>query len=90
MTIFEVLKFNRELLERLHRIGVLLEDTAYIDLFVDFNNMVGAGEKVSYVVAVLADKYSISERKVYSLIKHFQSSALPLYPAKNDCNPGAV
>ncbi len=90
MTIFEVLKFNRELLERLHRIGVRLEDTAYIDLFVDFNNMVGAGEKVSYVVAVLADKYSISERKVYSLIKHFQSSALPLYPAKNDCNPGAV
>ena len=90
MTIFEVLKFNRELLERLHRIGVRLEDTAYIDLFVDFNNMVGAGEKVSYVVAVLADKYSISERKDYSLIKHFQSSALPLYPAKNDCNPGAV
>lgn len=80
MTIFEVLKFNRELLERLHRIGVRLEDTAYIDLFVDFNNMVGAGDKVSYVVAVLADKYSVSERKVYSLIRHFQ----------NDCNPGAV
>lgn len=33
MTIFEVLKFNRELLERLHQIGVRLEDTAYIDLF---------------------------------------------------------
>ncbi len=80
MTIFEVLKFNRELLERLRRIGVRLEDTAYIDLFVDFNNMVGAGDKVSYVVAVLADKYSVSERKVYSLIRHFQ----------NDCNPGAV
>lgn len=80
MTIFEVLKFNRELLERLHRIGIRLEDTAYIDLFVDYNDMVCAGDKVSYVVAVLADKYSISERKVYSLIKHFQ----------NDCNPGAV
>lgn len=90
MTIFEVLNFNRELLERLRRIGVRLEDTAYIDLFVDYNNMVGAGDKVSYAVAVLADKYDVSERKVYSLIKHFQSSALPLCPAKNDCNPGAV
>lgn len=90
MTIFEVLNFNRELLEQLRRIGVRLEDTAYIDLFVDFNNMVDAGNKVSYAVAVLADKYDVSERKVYSLIKHFQSSALPICPAKNDCNPGAV
>ena len=80
MTIFEVLNFNRELLERLCRIGVRLEDTAYIDLFADFNNMVGAGNKVSYTMAVLADKYKVSERKVYSLIKHF----------RNDCNPGAV
>lgn len=71
--------------------SVRLEDTAYIDLFVDYNNMVGAGDKVSYAVAVLADKYNVSERKVYSLIKHFQSSALPLCPAKDsDCNPGAV
>lgn len=80
MTIFEILKFNRELLERLLRIGVRLEDTAYIDLFVDFNNMVGSGDKVSYAVAVLAEKYGISERKVYSLVRHF----------RNDCNPGAV
>ncbi len=80
MTIFEILKFNRELLERLLRIGVRLEDTAYIDLFVDFNNMVGSGDKVSYAVAVLAEKYGVSERKVYSLVRHF----------RNDCNPGAV
>ena len=80
MTIFEVLNFNRELLERLRRIGVRLEDAAYIDLFVDFNNMVGAGDKVSYAVAVLAAKYAVSERKAYSLIKHLQT----------DSNPGAV
>lgn len=80
MTIFEILKFNRELLDRLRKAGIRLEDADYIDLFVEFNNMVGNGDKVSYTVAVLADKYNISERKVYSLIKHFQ----------NDCNPGAV
>lgn len=80
MTIFEILKFNRELLNRLRQYGIRLEDADYIDLFANFNNMVGAGNKVSYAVAVLADKYDVSERKVYSLIKHFQ----------NDCNPGAV
>lgn len=80
MTIFEILKFNRELLERLCKIGVRLEDTRYIDLFGEFNDMVVAGEKVSYAVAVLAEKYSVSERKVYTLLKHF----------RNDCNPDAV
>lgn len=80
MTIFEILKFNRELLGRLRKAGIRLEDADYIDLFVDFNDMVGKGDKVSYTVAVLADKYNISEHKVYSLIKHFQ----------NDCNAGAV
>lgn len=80
MTIFEVLKFNRELLNRIRQSGIRLEDTDYIDLFVDYNNMVTAGDKVSYAVAYLATNYHISERKVYSLIKRFQS----------DCNSGAV
>lgn len=80
MTIFDILNFNRELLERLRRIGVKLEDTDYIDLFADFNNMVGAGNKVTYAVAVLADRYNVSERKIYSIIKRF----------RDDCTPGAV
>ena len=80
MTIFEILKFNRELLDRLRQSGIRLEDVGYIDLFTDFNKMVSDGEKVSYAVAYLATNYRISERKVYSLIKRFQS----------DCNPGAV
>lgn len=80
MTIFEVLKFNRELLHRLRNSGIRLEDADYIDLFVDFNKMISEGDKVSYAVACLASNYHISERKVYSLIKRFQS----------DCNPGAV
>ena len=80
MTIFEILKFNRELLNRLRKSGIRLEDADYIDLFVDFNKMVAAGEKVSYAVACLATNYRISERKVYTLIKRFQS----------DCNSGAV
>ena len=80
MTIFEVLKFNREILVRIRKSGIRLEDTDYIDLFVDYNNMIVAGDKVSYVVACLATNYHISERKVYSMIKRFQSN----------CNSDAV
>lgn len=80
MTIFEILQFNRELLDRIRISGIRLEDTEYIDLFVDFNRMVATGDKVTYAVACLATNYHISERKVYSLIKRFQ----------RDCNFGAV
>ena len=80
MTIFEALNFNRELLNRIRHAGIRLQDTDYIDLFVQYRSMIEAGEKVSYAVACLATNYHISERKVYSLIKRFQS----------DCNSGAV
>ncbi len=73
MTVFEILKFNREMLERLGRMGVRLDDTRYINLFSEFCDMVNSGDKVSYAVAVLADRYGVSERKVYSLLRHFRT-----------------
>ena len=72
MTIFEILKFNRELLERLRRAGIRLEDAGYVDLFADFTRMVAEGEKVTYAVARLAADYHVSERTVYSLVRRFQ------------------
>lgn len=43
-------------------------------------DMYQSGDKVSYIVAVLSEKYAVSERKVYDLLKRFQS----------DCKPFAV
>ena len=43
----------------------------YIDLYNDYRVMLGGGEKVSYIVATLADRYHVSERKVYTLIKRY-------------------
>lgn len=80
MKVIEILNFNRELLKRLQTAGIRLEDAQYIDMYADYETMLAHGDKVSYVVAVLADKYAISERKVYGLIKRFQS----------DCKPFAV
>lgn len=80
MKVIEILNFNRELLKKLQEAGIRLEDARYIDLYEDYVHLLDRGEKVSYVVAVLSEKYSISERKVYTLVKHFQS----------DCNLLAV
>lgn len=73
MKVIEILNFNRELLKKLQDAGIRLEDCRYVDLYSDYVKLLDQGEKVSYIVAILADKYSISERKVYLLIKRFQS-----------------
>ncbi len=80
MKVIDVLRFNRELLEKIARAGIRLDDIRYIDLFSDYMAMKSQGEKITYIVSILAFRYSISERKVYSLIKHLQ----------NDCNSDAV
>lgn len=80
MKVIDVLRFNRELLEKIARAGIRLDDIRYIDLFSDYMAMKSQGEKITYIVSILAFRYSISERKVYSLIKHLQ----------NDSNSDAV
>lgn len=78
MKVIEVVKFNRELLSRMKVAGIKLEDAQYVDLFQDYVDMLSSGAKVSYIVMILSDKYSVSERKVYSLIKHFKSDCKSL------------
>ena len=73
MTVFEILKFNREIIERLREDHISLDDTRYINLFDDYLSLVGSGHKVSYAVAILSDRYKVSIRKIYSIIKHFQN-----------------
>ena len=71
MTLFEALKFNREPLEMLLKLGGRPTDIRYIDLYADYQTMKGEGEKVTYIVYYLAEKYSVSVRKVYELIRRF-------------------
>lgn len=78
MKIIEVLKFNRELIKRLKIAGIRLEDEEFVDLYTDYTNLLKRGEKVSYIVSLLSERYAVSERKVYTLIKRFKSDCKPL------------
>ena len=71
MKVFEILNFNREPLKRLQQAGIRLQHVESIDLYNEYRVMLGGGEKVSYIVATLADRYHLSERKVYTLIKQY-------------------
>ena len=78
MKIIEVLKFNRELIKKLKTLGIRLEDEEFVDLYTDYTTLLNRGEKVSYIVVRLSEKYAVSERKVYTLIKRFKSDCKPL------------
>ena len=80
MKVIEIINLNKELLKIFRKVGIRLDDVQYIDLYNEYRELQSKGNKVSYIVAILADRYGISERKVYSLIKRFQS----------DCNLLAV
>lgn len=73
MKVIEILNFNRELLAKLLESGIRLDDVRYVNLYTDYFHLLRAGGKVTYIVVILAEQYGISERKVYDLIKRFQS-----------------
>ena len=71
MTIYELLKFIGEPLERLTNAGIKAGDYKYIALYEDYRKARETGEKVGYIVAVLAERYGVSERTVYDVVKRF-------------------
>ena len=74
MTVFEILNFNKELLNRLLSIGFKPDDCRFIDLYSEYEYMRNNGEKVTYIVSFLSVKYQVSERKVYAIIKRSGSN----------------
>ena len=69
MTLFEIINFNKELIIRLQSVGFKPDDCRYIELYSDYERMYGHGDKVTYIVSYLSEKYNVSERKIYSIIK---------------------
>lgn len=77
MTIYELLKFIGEPLERLTNAGIKTGDYKYIALYEDYRKARETGEKVCYIVAVLAERYGVSERTVYDIVKRFGKDCKP-------------
>lgn len=71
MKVYELLRFNKELLKRFHNVGIKPEDYKYIDLYSEYKELLSRGDKVTYIVLILAEKYKVSERQVYNVVGKF-------------------
>lgn len=73
MKLFEVLNFYREPIKRLVLAGFRPDDCKNLDAYNDLRRMTTGGGKKSWAVKVVSEKYHISERKVWDIIKHFET-----------------
>lgn len=68
MKAFELLKVNESLLKVMDGLSLAISDVKYIDLVSDFQEMASRGEKKTYIVQVLSDKYDVAERTIYRVV----------------------
>lgn len=73
MKVVEILKLGQNILKTLQKARIRIEDVRYIGLYEDYQSIMNDGYKKSYAIAVLSERYNISERQVYYLLKRFET-----------------
>lgn len=69
MTTFQLLKANESLLRLITENKVNVADMNHLDLYLKYEEMKKEGHKVGYIVVYLADKYGMTDRGVYKVIR---------------------
>lgn len=72
MTVFEILYFNKDLLNHLTLLGIKFSYYKYVSIYIEYDKMRKQGDKVTYIISTLATKYGISERGLYKIIKRLE------------------
>lgn len=68
---------NASLLQLLNKNGVSVNDVNYIGIFDEFMNMKQQGLKVRYIAITLAEKYGMTDRSIFKIVKRMsQESSL--------------
>jgi len=80
MKVIEILKLGQNWLELLQKSCIRMDDVRFIGMYYEYQQLIRDGNKKSYAIAFLSEKYNICERQVYYMIKKFSA----------DCNVDAV
>lgn len=71
MTRYEIIKMNEQLFKLMRKNSIDTGDVQYLALFEEYKRMKAKKHKVSYIVCFLSDKYDVTERGIYKIIKRF-------------------
>lgn len=68
MKVKELIKIGEKLMKMLHERGISMSDYQYLPMIDEFDLMKNTGHKTTYIIAHLAEKYGVCERKVYKIV----------------------
>ena len=60
------------MMRKLKEAGIRLDDYKYVDMWRDYVEMLKTAESRKEVMLSLADRYGITDRQVYNIIKHLE------------------
>ena len=75
MRVVKLVEMCAKMMETLSENGIKMEDYKYLPLFYDYERMLGEGDKTTYIVMCLQEKYNIPERSIYRVLERFKKAA---------------
>lgn len=70
----DLIEFNKELLQKLKFAGIKLEDFKYCELYRDYLAISDKTRTRKEVILTLSEKYGITDRQVYNILKRLEKS----------------
>lgn len=70
----ELIEFNKELFQKLKQSGVRLDDYKYCDLYRDYVDLSRTEGNRKVIILTLAQRYGITDRQVYNIIRHMEKT----------------
>ena len=71
MKVVDFLKIGREFLKKMSNFDLRRDDYLYIELYEEYIRMRYDGDKIDYIIRVLADRYGLSESTVKRIVRRF-------------------
>lgn len=72
MTTYQLLKANESLLRLISENKIAITDVTNLEIYSQFEKMKEEGHKVGYITIYLADKYGMTDRGIYKVIKRLK------------------
>ncbi|WP_301856123.1 hypothetical protein [uncultured Duncaniella sp.] len=72
MTTYQLLRANESLLQIISGNKINITDVTHLGIYAEYQRMKEEGHKVSYITIHLADKYGMTDRGVYKVIRRLK------------------
>lgn len=68
----DLILFNEEIIRKMRKAGIRLDDYKYVNLYQDYIKLTKEGNRKKVVILTLVQKYDYTDRQVYNIIKHIK------------------